>query len=144
MVCIVENWLDANIADHEIGIQGYQVYCRLDKKRHVGDVLTYVRDNFVTHLYPSPDNLELLTFSVCSNVNKVYISLFYRPPNSPVEIFEYLFLYLQSLNSSLFCNYILIGDFNVNFCNENHSLVPLVLNRLSLNLHMFALMDLPL
>ena len=101
MVCIVETWLDANIANHEIGIQGYQVY-RLDRNKRGGDVLIYVRDNFVTHLYPSPDDLELLTFSLYSNVNKVYISLFYRPPNSPVEIFEYLFLYLQSLNSSQF------------------------------------------
>lgn len=120
IVCIVETWLSADILDIEIVLLGYQVH-RLDRNRHGGGVLIYVRDNFVANLYPSPDNLEILTLSIFNVNNKVCISLFYRPPNSPPDILENLFLYLQSLNTSQFCNYILIGDFNVNFCNHNHS-----------------------
>ena len=29
-------------------------------------------------------------------------------------------MYLQSLNTNQFCNYILLGDFNINFCNQVH------------------------
>ncbi len=36
------------------------------------------------------------------------------------QVFEDLFLYLQSLNISQFCNYILLGDYNINFCNQTH------------------------
>ena len=71
-------------------------------------------------LYPSPDDLELLTLSVHRGTSKVCISVLYRPPSSPVVSFENLFLYLQSFDISRFCNYILLGDFNVNFCNQSH------------------------
>ena len=87
IVCIVETWLDTNIPDQDIGLPGYRVY-RRDRNRHGGGVLIYVKLIFVTSLYPSPDNLELLTLSVSNNVNKAYISLFYRPPNSPVDIYS--------------------------------------------------------
>ena len=40
-------------------------------------------------------------------------------------------MYLQSLNTGQFCNYILIGDFNVNFCNENHSYYSRLFNTFS-------------
>ena len=71
-------------------------------------------------IIPSADNLEIITVSVCYGSSKVFVSLFYRPPNSSSQIFDDLFLYLQSLNVGSFCNYILLGDFNVNFCNQSH------------------------
>ena len=127
IVCIVETWLSSDILESEVALPGYQVH-RLDRNRHGGGILVYVRDNFVVNLLPSPDNLELLTLSVCNGINKVCISLFYRPPNSPCEVFENLFLYLQSLHTSQFSNYILLGDFNVNFCNTNHPLYSKLYN----------------
>ena len=44
------------------------------------------------------------------------------------QVFENLFLYLQSLHTSQFSNYILLGDFNVNFCNTNHPLYSKLYN----------------
>lgn len=93
IVCIVETWLNADILDSVIALPGYQVH-RLDRNWHGGGILVYVRDTFVTSLHASPDNLELLTLSPCSGTNKVCISLFYRPPNSPSEVFENLFFVL--------------------------------------------------
>ena len=61
-----------------------------------------------------------LLFQFFYGPSKVFISLFYWPPNSSSQIFDNLFLYLQSLNVGSFCNYILLGDFNVNFCNQSH------------------------
>ena len=66
----------------------------------------YVRNIFVTVLYPSPVNLELLALSISTGINKVCISLFYRPPNSTSDI--------------------LLGDFNVNPYNQNHTYLKLV------------------
>ena len=121
MICIVETWLCADVLllDSEIALPGYQVY-RKDRNRHGGGILIYVRDHFVCNILPSADNLEIITVSVCHGTSKVFISLFYRPPNSSSQVFEDLFLYLQSLNVGSFCSYILLGDFNVNFCNQSH------------------------
>jgi len=139
MICIVETWLCDDILNSEIALPGYQLY-RRDRNRHGGGVLIYVKDHFVCSILPSADNLEIITVSVCYGSSKVFISLFYRPPNSSSQIFDDLFLYLQSLNVGSFCNYILLGDFNVNFVINHTLFIPsctvflnhFVCNRLSL------------
>ena len=70
---------------------------RLDRNRHGGGVLFYVRNIFASVLYPTPDNLEVLTLSIGNNVNKACISLPYRPPNSPSDILENLFCIYSQL-----------------------------------------------
>ena len=42
IVCIVETWLDGNIDDTEVAIQGYHVY-RLDRNRHGGGILIFCK-----------------------------------------------------------------------------------------------------
>ena len=127
IVCIVETWLSSEILDSEVALPGYQVH-RLDRNRHGGGIPVYVRDSFVSNLLSSPDNLELLTLSIANDINKVCLSLFYRPPHSSSDVFQDLFLYLQSFDTSQFSNYILLGDFNVNFCNINHPLYSRLYN----------------
>ena len=112
VICIVESWLSTEIHDT---VCGYQLY-RLDRNRHGGGVIVYVRSCFVTTLVPVPSHgLEIISLTVSNGIGKVCISVFYRPPSSPSLIFEDLFLYLQSLNIPEFY-YILLGNFNVNFC----------------------------
>ena len=128
VICIVESWLSTEIHDTEIAICGYHSY-RLDRNRHGGGVIVYVRSCFVTTLVPVPSHgLEIISLTVSNGIGKVCISVFYRPPSSPSLIFEDLFLYLQSLNIPEFCNYILLGDFNVNFCNYTHPFYRKLLN----------------
>jgi len=50
----------------------------------------------------------------------------YRPPSDKVDIFDTLFNVLCSLNSSLFSNLILLGDFNVNYLDSTSSLYTLL------------------
>ena len=45
---------------------------------------------------------------------------FYRPPSSPVSIFDNLCTTLQLVNPAQFSRFLLIGDFNVNFYNKEH------------------------
>ena len=97
--------------------------------RHGGGVIVYVRSCFVTSLVPVPSHgLEIISLTVSNGIGKVCISIFYRPPSSPTLIFEDLFWYLQSLNIPEFCNYILLEDFNVNFCNYTHPFYRKLLN----------------
>ena len=46
IVCIVESWLDDTISDNEIFVQGYSIV-RLDRSKHGGGVLIYVKDLFI-------------------------------------------------------------------------------------------------
>ena len=45
IICIVESWLDNFVLDSEIYIQGYSL-CRLDRSRHGGGVLFYLKSMF--------------------------------------------------------------------------------------------------
>ena len=71
-----------------------------------------------------PRNLEFLLVSVC-NVNrfhcKQYIQLWYRPPVNS-EAVDVLYSVLESLDVNILSNFILIGDFNIDFCNSHHPL----------------------
>lgn len=67
--------------------------------------------------------LFLLSFA-----NKLCVCLFYRPPSSSVHIFDDLCNSLHIVNPAQFSNFILIGDFNVNFCNQEHYLFSHVSN----------------
>ena len=50
------------------------------------------------------------------------LCLFYRPPSSPVSVFDNLCTTLQIVNPADFSSFLLIGDFNVKFCNTDHFL----------------------
>lgn len=78
------------------------------------------------HLKGGPHNLEFLALSVTSVAvaSKFCICLFYRPPSSPVSIFDNLCTTLQMVNPAQFSTFLLLGDFNVNFCNPQHYLFP--------------------
>ena len=105
-----------------------------DRNRHGGGVIVHVRSCFVTTLVPVPSRvLEIISLTVSNGIGKVCISVFYRPPSSPSLLFEDLFLYLQSLNIPEFYNCILLGDFNVNFCNYTHPFYRKLLNIFNLS-----------
>ena len=85
IVCIVETWLDDTILDSEIAIQGYHL-CRLDRSRHGGGVLIYVRSMFTySLLFKGTPVFECLFLSVtsCNSSSPDFtVALLYRPPNS--------------------------------------------------------------
>ena len=103
VICIVETWLCGDISDSEIALQGYLVH-RADRNRHGGGVLIYTKDSFVCNVLNPHDSLEIITLSIRTGVNKACFSLFYRPPASPIELLDDLFLYLESIQFHYFCN----------------------------------------
>lgn len=87
VVCIVESWLDDTIDDAEILVEGYSV-SRLDRNRHGGGVILYVKNIFSCKvMYKGSPQFECIIVSVrCTCFNNhspdFSIALFYRPPNS--------------------------------------------------------------
>ena len=137
IVCIVETWLSSEISDNELAIQDYQVF-RLDRNRHGGGVLMYIHSSLsFKAVLEGPDNLELLVISVTNSMStsKYCVGLFYRPPSSGSQSLDYLYESLESLHPSYFSNFVLLGDFNTDFCTHSHFLY----SRLTNILHSFSL-----
>ena len=120
VVCIVESWLSHDISDDEICIDNYQI-CRLDRNRHGGGVLMHVHDSLSWKQLPT-SNLEMIAISVspiCGS-SKHCVSVLYRPPSSPTSFFDYFSTALHSLSPHCFSSFVLVGDFNINFCKRDH------------------------
>ena len=137
IVSIVESWLSGEISDNEIHLQGYQVL-RLDRNRHGGGLLVFVHESLAPKvIMAGPSNLELLIFSVTNHANtcKHHVGLYYHPPSSSVENIECLHNCLQSLDPLYFSNFVLVGDFNIDFYKHSHFLY----SRLFSIIHSFSL-----
>ena len=136
IVCVVESWLCCDISDSELSINGYCI-TRLDRNRHGGGILFFIKSIFhVNVLSYHPFNLELLILRITGSFSfKLSIGLFYRPPNSLCTIFDHLLLVLQSLDVRLFSNFVLIGDFNVNFSAPFHQFYSYLCNSVLVSQH---------
>ena len=142
IICIVESWLSTEISDSEISIQGYSVI-RLDRNRHGGGVLIYVKSMFTYSLvFKGTADLELVVVSFLCSMHgtspDITLALFYRPPNSSSFVIDTLFTVLCNLNVSVFSNFYLIGDFNIDFF-VRHILSIVILYQLCLHLILLRL-----
>ena len=93
--------LCTDIDNNEISLQGYSIV-RLDRNRHGGGILLYIRNDlslsFVTVL-SGPAGLEIIFVSIFVSGKKCFcLGVFYRPPFSPNCILDNLFDVLCSLN----------------------------------------------
>ena len=85
----------------------------------------YVCSSLVCNmLFDGSPDLEFISVSISSGFysEKLCLCLIYRPPSSPVSIFDDLCMSLFLLNPNQFSNFLLIGDFNVNLLNKTHYL----------------------
>ena len=135
IVCVVETWLGPNVADSELSIPNYQVI-RLDRNCHGGGVLMYVH-NCLSYkvVLKGPDMLEFLVLTVSNYFCKLCVGLFYRPPSSPVSVLENFCTVLERLDPSYFSNFVLLGDFNIDFYkphNPQHCKLTEIMHTFSL------------
>jgi len=135
ILCIVETWLSEDVTNNDLTtrctdwtIMGIAVAL----------LCMYITICHVVLLQGGPHNLEFLAPSVtCTSVSvcsKFCICLFYHPPSSPGTT-------LQMVNPAKFSTFILLGDFNVNFCNPQHLLFSHVSDILY-NFHWFKMFPL--
>ena len=126
IICVVESWLDSNISDQEISLQGYSIF-RLDKSRHGDGILLFIKSVFTCSvLFNGTAKFEFIVLSVkCNTISIVNsdfaIGLFYRPPDSNASLLDTLFNTLCNLDVSVLSNLYLIGDFNIDcFCVNSY------------------------
>ena len=68
--------------------------------------------------------------ALCNSTCKLYIGLLYRPPSSPASVFETLSSHLLDVSVSSFSNFVLLGDFNVDYNNLSHPLFSNLCNNI--------------
>ena len=116
VLAINETRLDSTVGDNEVHIPGYEIV-RRDRDsngRFGGGVCFYIRSciNFSVRHDLSFEQLENLCISVNKPRAKPFlITTWYRPPNSPVAMFNYFEILLGMLDSENI-EYYLMGDFN--------------------------------
>ena len=124
IICITETWLSSDIEDQEIVLSGYYS-CRLDRNRHGGGLVIFYRSTLgYKPVLSGSNDLELSIVSFHKDNCKVCIALFYRPPSSPFCTFDNFCTILHSLDPALLSNFVLLGDFNMDFYNPHHPLYP--------------------
>lgn len=78
-ICIVETWLNKDILNNELCIEGYDII-RLDRNRHGGGILIYVNSTFSHNvLYSGSPELELIIVSICTTA-PITVALFIGLP----------------------------------------------------------------
>ena len=90
--CIVETWLDDSVFDNELTISNYCLV-RLDRNRHGGGVLLYIRDDLSYNvIFMGPENLELLGITLYNgNNNRLRLCTLYSPPATTHLVLQQLF-----------------------------------------------------
>ena len=104
-----------DVSNSEVCIPNYSIV-RCDRNRRGGGVAIFIHNSIRYNILVSgPANLELLVASLSRNNFKLFLGVFYRPPSSPNFIFDILCNTLFSIDQSHFSNFVIVGDFNVNF-----------------------------
>ena len=119
VLAINETRLDSTINDNEVHISGYEIV-RRDRSvngRFGGGVCFYVRCNinFLPRFDMSIDQLENLCIEIRKPRSKPFlVTTWYRPPDSPVDKFNYFETLVGRLDAEN-VEYYLMGDLNCNF-----------------------------
>ena len=127
---ISEIKLDDSFPEAQFYIEGFRTPFRLDRNKHGGGILLYVRNNIDATLLTDhvfPDNIEAFFTEIKVNTCKCLLSCSYNPNRINVsadldQIWKALDVY-----SKKYENILLMGDFNVDvketnmkvFCNQH-------------------------
>ena len=114
---ICETFLDDNVADHEIIINGFNVI-RRDRHRDGGGVLLYIKEG----IFYDQEGLTVLTCpnneSVWVNIkcakNGLALGIMYRPPSSVNEYFNNMLDQIDNV-FSYYEDVVLMGDLNYDY-----------------------------
>nr|CAH7751797.1 unnamed protein product [Callosobruchus chinensis] len=117
--CLSETWLNNNINDNVIQINGYNVY-RQDRDTRGGGLCIYVKSKYMTTKIDSlNETIEQLWIQVIVNKEKWVIGTVYRPPSQDASHFLSVFedtLGIVSVSSDVI---ICAGDLNINLYDMN-------------------------
>ena len=133
VICIVESWLSSDIDNTELSIPDFTIF-RRDRSRHGGGIIVFVRNSLPCTVLPfEPPTLlhtplEFLPLCIEFCKHNFCISVFYRPPSSDVAYFDDFCNAVESLDIVKYSNFILLGDFNIDFYNTGHHMMSRLTN----------------
>ena len=94
---------------------------RLDRIRHGGGVALYIHNSITYNIvFSSLAGLEVLFVSLPRNTLGQCLFVFYRTPLSVSCVLDTCCDILFSLSHSYFTDFVILGDFNVNFTDSRH------------------------
>lgn len=129
ILAINETKLDPSVSNNEINIPGFEVV-RKDRNRngrYGGGVCIYIRNNLNFNMVKDlcDDRLEMITIEITLPHSRSFlISTWYRPPNSPIEIFQGFEEIIDKIDQSNL-EYYLLGDMNCDMLSDSHPSVCL-------------------
>lgn len=88
IICLTETWLNQNIPDDSIKLDGFKLYRRDRGGDNHGGVCVYIKDNVFSRRRSDLElpNIECIWVEVTVHHRKFLLGTFYKPPNSPSQI----------------------------------------------------------
>ena len=130
ILCISETWLESNVLDKFINIEGFNVF-RHDRGRG-GGACIYVRDDLEVKVFNidvhREDDLDIEDIWItvqCRKLPSFIVGCIYRHPKAPAHSFNYLLESFRSVCLKKKAVYI-FGDFNDNMLCVNSRLVKII------------------
>ena len=132
VICISESWLNTNIANEDMTIEGYSSLRKDRTDKNGGGVVIYIKNTINFKNRPdinSDDMLEMIWIEIVTNGSdpNVLLSCTYRPPNANCEYVSALidsFVKAESEDKEM----VLLGDLNFDYSvDENMHNNPLFL-----------------
>ena len=143
VIVLVETWLMDEI-DIGFGIPGYK-QLNLYRNSHGGGIKVLFRDvfnaNIVDELTFMNDICEVLSFYLCFNNLKFFISCTYRRPSFSISRFNDLFVKNVLGKLQIGDNALLTGDFNINLYNPLELLAIVGLINIMLSYNFLSIID---
>ena len=98
IMSVCETFIDSNVADNEISIDGYSI-AKKDRNRHDGGVLLYVKDGIdyleITEL--ASEQVDSVWIKLMYKKETLMIGVVYRPPSSNNDYFKVALYRIQIL-----------------------------------------------
>lgn len=121
IILLTETWLTDVITSNLFNIPGY-IFFRHDRAHgRGGGVGAYVNSNLscdeITFDFEIDESIEFLFLNIkCSRISYA-VGVFYRPPNSNLNLFIDVLDNIFSYICAMYDHHICMGDFNLNFFN---------------------------
>lgn len=134
IIAITESHLDESVVDTDIELDGFQPPVRLDRNRHGGGVMLYVKNNlsFKKRDDIFTPNIEIIWVEIENGNRRFLVGVVYRPPSAKAEFVNQLALSIESaLNTEL--PLFLLGDFNFDMLADGNNAFKQMLQNFSLS-----------
>ena len=109
LLCITETWVNTEIHNNEILLQGYIIYCN-DRSSRGGGVLVAVSVKIPSKIVLTAQDAELVAIQINTPVPTV-VACLYIPPHSPPSLISAISHHIQEM-SSICEDIIILGDLN--------------------------------